>query len=312
MLCWRRSAWFSGPPADTALSFSSPAKPVSTTRAARKVRYTLKFSIQNAEPRPHEYRWSVLLAQPGRPARVINSRTKNVVPGTKATITSSATIACQPGSVEFIVQSGGPERGHPRLGLLPPAPGLNRWPGARWSQWCATWSTRSKAAAGNCVTRSCCPGSPKALTCTSTPCTGGQARRYAATAGSATTPFAGCTRSTGTAAARSARWPGSRWPACACCAAGSMCWRPTRSLSSSCSYCGWWLRSSGSRSPSPGSQGVEPVRPAGAVPRPSRVGGLGGRAAGHATAGRDHRRVGADGRAAAPGAGQGYLDHHGA
>lgn len=94
----------------TALSFWSAGRPVTTGRADRKVRYTVKFSIQNAEPRPHEYRWSVLLAQPGRRARVIKplTQTQPVVPGTKATITFSATIACRPGSVEFIVQLADP------------------------------------------------------------------------------------------------------------------------------------------------------------------------------------------------------------
>ena len=76
---------------------------------------------------------------------------------------------------------------------------------------------------------------------------GGPARAVRRDSGSATTPSRRCTRCTGTAAARSARRSGSRWPACACWAAGSTCWRPTRSPTSSCSCCAWWLRSSGSR-----------------------------------------------------------------
>ncbi len=89
----------------TGLSFAHPRQPMSERMDRRRVTYTLPFDIQNAESRPRDYRWSVLLAQPGSRTRVIGaSTTPRVVPGNKATIPFSKTIFCRPGSVELIVQ----------------------------------------------------------------------------------------------------------------------------------------------------------------------------------------------------------------
>lgn len=93
----------------TALSFASPQRPLAKMQHGRRVRYTLPFAIQNAEPRPRDYHWSVLLAQPGSRPRVIRTNTTHrVVPGNKATIPFNTTISCRPGSVEFIVQLADP------------------------------------------------------------------------------------------------------------------------------------------------------------------------------------------------------------
>jgi hypothetical protein len=103
----------------TALSFPSPGQPLWTKQDGRRVRYTLTFAIQNAEPRPQDYRWSVLLAQPGSQTRVISTNTQRVVPGNKATIPFRKTISCRPGSVEFIVQLADPSEAIHAWGSCP-------------------------------------------------------------------------------------------------------------------------------------------------------------------------------------------------
>jgi hypothetical protein len=104
----------------TALSFTSARQPLqSKAQHGRRVRYTLTFAIQNAEPRPQDYRWSVLLAQPGSRARVISTSTQRVVPGNKATIPFRKTISCRPGSVEFIVQLADPSEAIHAWGSCP-------------------------------------------------------------------------------------------------------------------------------------------------------------------------------------------------
>lgn len=103
----------------TALSFGSPQQPLLKAPDGRRIRYTLTFAIRNAEPRPQDYRWSVLLAQPGSRARVIGTNTKRVVPGNKATIPFRKTISCRPGSVEFIVQLADPSEAIHAWGSCP-------------------------------------------------------------------------------------------------------------------------------------------------------------------------------------------------
>jgi hypothetical protein len=107
----------------TALTFLSPLQPLQPPKKAkdgRRVRYRLTFAIQNAEPGPRDYRWSVLLAQPGSQPRVIaTSNTQRVVPGNKATIPFSATVSCRPGSVEFIVQLADPSEAIHAWGSCP-------------------------------------------------------------------------------------------------------------------------------------------------------------------------------------------------
>lgn len=105
----------------TALSFVSPSSPLSKKQHGRRVSYKLTFAIQNAEPSPRDYRWSVLLlAQPGSQARVLRTRTTpRVVPGNKATIPFSTTISCRTGSVEFIVQLADPSEAIHTWGTCP-------------------------------------------------------------------------------------------------------------------------------------------------------------------------------------------------
>ena len=238
-------------PGHTALYFGKPTRTqlVLTKPAGKSVSYTLTFFVRNAEPRPHEYRWSMFLVRPGRRAPLKPlPRPGLSCPGPRPRFRKTERSPAER-DVWNLLSSW-------RTGARPSTPGPPA-AGAR-----AEWVAQRPVVAvvcdviypysrggRNCGTRNCCPGWPGWPTCTSTPCGGGAVRRSATRAGSATTPSRGCTRCTGTAAGRSGRRFGSRWPACACWAAGSTCWRPTRSRTSSCSYSGWWPRSSGSRSP---------------------------------------------------------------
>ena len=89
----------------TTLSFKEPDKPVSVKVAGKRADYKLWFRIQNAETRPHTYRWSLLLVQRPGHARRIASRPIVVGPGKTASIPRAGKITCEPDhNVEFIVQ----------------------------------------------------------------------------------------------------------------------------------------------------------------------------------------------------------------
>ncbi len=102
----------------TALTFSTPGRPLSVTTVGRRASYKIGFRIQNAETRPHTYRWIVFFVpRPGR-ARLMKSRTVAVGPGKTASIPQTGKITCAPDhQVEFIVQLAG----------LRPAEAIHAW-----------------------------------------------------------------------------------------------------------------------------------------------------------------------------------------
>ncbi len=93
----------------TALYFGDPTRPaVLNTKVGKRVRYTLRFLIHNAQPRSQDYRWSLLLVQRPGHARPLKSRPVTVGPGKTASIPQAGKFTCDPDHrVEFIVQLAG-------------------------------------------------------------------------------------------------------------------------------------------------------------------------------------------------------------
>ncbi len=95
----------------TALYFRDPTKPVMVTNpAGKRVPYTLRFLVHNAQPRLRGYRWSLLLVQRPGHARPVKSQTAAVGPGKTVLISHTGEFTCgRDRRVEFIVQLAGPQ-----------------------------------------------------------------------------------------------------------------------------------------------------------------------------------------------------------
>jgi hypothetical protein len=95
----------------TALYFTDPTRPVLATKpAGKRVPYTLKFFVHNAQPTLQDYRWSLRLVQQPGHARPVKSQRATVGPGKTVLISPTGKFTCdRDRRVEFIVQLAGPD-----------------------------------------------------------------------------------------------------------------------------------------------------------------------------------------------------------
>jgi hypothetical protein len=99
----------------TALYFGDPTRPVAANPVAAKppgkrVSYTLRFFVHNAQSRSQDYRWSLLLVQRPGHARPVKSQSAAVGPGKTVLISHTGKFTCdRDRRVEFIVQLAGPD-----------------------------------------------------------------------------------------------------------------------------------------------------------------------------------------------------------